>query len=97
VGVSWNTHFDDVSKMISFSVDDHFTPEVKWSGRKDWLGFAQVLRTHALHVPSPAALRHPSFTSEVRRPDTFFGSHLSLGNVFCAKFLFRLMIISLQR
>ena len=39
----------------------------------------------------------PSFTSEVRRPDTFSGSHLSHGNVFRAKFLFRLMTISLQR
>ena len=70
MGVSWNTHFDDVSKMISFSVDDHFTPKEKWSGRKDWLGFAQVLRTHALHVPSPLRSVEP-FPVLTFRMETF--------------------------
>jgi hypothetical protein len=56
--------------MISFSVDDHFTPEVKWSGRKDWLGFAQVLRTHALHVPSPLRFVEP-FSVLTFRLETF--------------------------
>jgi hypothetical protein len=38
----------------------------------------------------------PPFTSKARRPDTFSVQILSRGNVFRAKFLFRVMTISLQ-